>query len=328
MQLVLDTKGITVKKRNNCFHLKTDKHERLISPVRVSSIAVTSYCMLSTSAIMLAVQNGIPIYFLDALGKVKGRLWTGSFGGLSTLRRQQVYFRQKAQALDWVVGLFCTKIGRQNENLKHLKSYSKANRRLLEKTSEQLEKAIEQLKNLNGKALSEVSGSVLGIEGSAARAYWQAVAACMPTEFAFVERSRQPAHDRFNVLLNYMYGMLYGLVETALFAAGLDPYLGIFHADQHAKPTLSYDLIEPFRPWVDALLIEGSRKWEIKADFFEQTKGGLTLTKMGKAFIIPIFNNYWAERLLHNHKNVMRKAHIAREVYMLVDYLKEPIENL
>lgn len=226
MQLVLDTKGITVKKRNNCFHLKTDKHERLISPLRVSSIAVTSYCMLSTSAILLAVQNGIPIYFLDNFGKVKGRLWTGSFGGLSTLRRQQVHFRQQPNALEWVVGLFCLKIARQNENLTQLKKYSKTNKKLLEQTSEQLEKAILQLKTLKSDKLSEVSSSILGIEGSAARAYWQAVAACMPTKLTFSERSRQPAKDKFNVLLNYMYGMLYGLVETALFSAGLDPYLG------------------------------------------------------------------------------------------------------
>lgn len=42
--------------------------------------------------------------------------------------------------------------------------------------------------------------------------------------------------------------MLYSVVEAGLFTAGLDPYLGILHADAHKKPTLSFDLIEPFRP--------------------------------------------------------------------------------
>lgn len=56
--------------------------------------------------------------------------------------------------------------------------------------------------------------------------------------------------------LNYYYGMLYTIVEGALFAAELDPHLGILHIDTHNKPVLAFDLIEIFRPWVDALLIE------------------------------------------------------------------------
>ena len=42
--------------------------------------------------------------------------------------------------------------------------------------------------------------------------------------------------------------MLYAVVEGGLFASGLDPHLGILHADEYNKPTLAFDMIEPFRP--------------------------------------------------------------------------------
>lgn len=57
-----------------------------------------------------------------------------------------------------------------------------------------------------------------------------------------------PAFDAFNSLLNYLYGMLYVMVEMALVKAGIDPYMGILHADEYQKITMVYDCIEPYRP--------------------------------------------------------------------------------
>ena len=48
-------------------------------------------------------------------------------------------------------------------------------------------------------------------------------------------------------MLNYSYGVLYGRVERLLILAGLDPFIGFFHCDSYKKPSLVYDLIEPFR---------------------------------------------------------------------------------
>jgi len=35
-----------------------------------------------------------------------------------------------------------------------------------------------------------------------------------------------PAKDEFNAMLNYGYGMLYGMIERSVVVAGLDPYIG------------------------------------------------------------------------------------------------------
>jgi CRISPR-associated protein Cas1 len=41
-------------------------------------------------------------------------------------------------------------------------------------------------------------------------------------------------------------------MTVALFAAGLDPGIGLFHADEDGRPSLALDGIEPIRPYIEA----------------------------------------------------------------------------
>lgn len=53
-----------------------------------------------------------------------------------------------------------------------------------------------------------------------------------------------------NACLSYLYTLLVGEAVTACHAAGLEPQIGILHADKDRRPSLALDLIEEFRPWV------------------------------------------------------------------------------
>jgi CRISP-associated protein Cas1 len=177
--------------------------------------------------------------------------------------------------------------------------------------------------NYKNRPLDDVSEYLMGIEGNAAKCYWQAIAECMPVDFRFENRNRHPAEDAFNAAINYLYGILYTIVETAIFSVGLDPYLGIMHADQYNKPTLSYDLIEPFRPWVDRVVIEGILQDEVKQSFFEKKEDAVILSKLGKQYFIPKFNLFMAAVGEFQHTKTTRKNHVYRQVGELVDILNE-----
>ena len=78
-------------------------------------------------------------------------------------------------------------------------------------------------------------------------------------------------------MLNYGYGVLYGLVERASICAGLDPHIGFVHTDNYGKKPLVFDLLEPFRILADrtaVLLFTGRR---VKAEYFEPVPGGMAL---------------------------------------------------
>jgi CRISP-associated protein Cas1 len=93
------------------------------------------------------------------------------------------------------------------------------------------------------------SGDPTNEEGQAARLYWQQLFA--PLKFG---------RDRFglppNNLLNYGYAILRAAVARALVGSGLLPTLGIHHHNRYNAFCLADDLMEPYRPWVDRLVLE------------------------------------------------------------------------
>jgi len=57
-------------------------------------------------------------------------------------------------------------------------------------------------------------------------------------------------------LLNYGYSILRAITARAIVNAGLHPTLGIHHKNQYNGYCLADDLMEPYRPFVDAKVVE------------------------------------------------------------------------
>lgn len=309
MQLILDTKGLTLAKKNGIFHVFNDKSERVISPGKLSSIAITANVRLDASAVLLAVKHEIPILFFNRIGKVQAKLWNPYFGSIATLRRGQVNFAQLPEATAWILDLFELKTQGQIDNLQWIRQYHSKFGIQLGQTITTL-KANRRFDDFRGQLLSQCQKNIMGVEGALASAYWGALGKSIPRKFRFSKRSRRPALDHFNAVLNYLYGMLYSVVEGALFAVGLDPQLGLLHADAHTKPTLAFDLIEPFRPWIDQLLINACYEGKLLISHCSKNQYGIFLNKEGKAFIIPLFNDFLRETSSFLGQESTHKNHI------------------
>lgn len=132
-------------------------------------------------------------------------------------------------------------------------------------------------------------------EAVLSKRYWITRSDAMPLTWQFGYRSRRPATDGFNAVLNYLYGMLYTIVEQAIFAAGLDPHLGILHVDQYDAPTFAFDIIEPFRLAVDRLFVEQFITHQVEPTHFDQRGPEWYLNSAGKRLFIPLFNA-WLEK--------------------------------
>lgn len=101
------------------------------------------------------------------------------------------------------------------------------------------------------KWASEVkSGDSENMEARAAVYYWQ-------NAFPMVEsftRSREGVFP--NNLLNYGYAILRAVVARALVSSGLLTTLGIHHRNKYNAFCLADDVMEPYRPYVDRLVME------------------------------------------------------------------------
>lgn len=308
MQLVLDTKGLRVIKKDGVFHIIGEKGSKAISPAKLDSIAITANIMISSLAVALAIEHKIPILFFDRIGKAKARLWSPYFESIATLRRNQVRFADTPEATAWVADLFLLKLEAQVETLKFLRRRRSSVG--IGVTIAKIRADGRRFDNFRDSLLDECRQQMMGVEGNIARHYWQALGGGLPRAYRFQERSRRPAKDFFNAVLNYYYGMLYSVVEGAAFAAGLDPHLGLLHADEYNKPVLAFDLIEPFRPWVDRLLVEQALERKVDKAFFSKNQFGLFLNKHGKAYFIPLFNDFLRSKREYLNLESTVKNHI------------------
>ena len=209
-----------------------------------------------------------------------------------------------------MIDLFALKTEGQIDNLKYLSTHTTRLVTGINNNIKQIRQQARKFEDFREYLPEECRQNLMGIEGNIARLYWQSLGNTLPRKYTFQKRSRRPAEDWFNAAINYLYGMLYTVVEAGLFAAGLDPHLGILHADEYKKPTLAFDLIEPFRPWADRLLIEACWKNELQKTFFTKNQHGLFLNKEGKAFLIPLFNDYLRQTITYLEREAIVKNHI------------------
>jgi len=314
MQLVLDTNGLSLRKRNDAFWITAKEGRRLISPQRVSSIAVTADCLLSSAAIRLAARHSIPIYFYNGAGRPEARLWSPHFGSIARIRREQMKWAETPEATRWVIDLFKLKTAGQVQTLKLIRRRKRmgplgAKAGML---AEALPNDCNAMDAFDNKAISECRNQIMGIEGNMAKKYWAFVADSLPKEYHFSSRTRRPALDIFNAALNYLYGMLYHTVGQAALSAGLDTHLGVLHTDQYAKPTFVFDLIEPFRPWIDQALIMACLDQKLPLEATRPHKNGLWLNTEGKRFIIELYHECLGTKVRWRKRVLTRKNHMYR----------------
>ena len=98
------------------------------------------------------------------------------------------------------------------------------------------------------------SGDPDNYEARAAAYYWKNV---MPTKVRFF-RDRQGSPP--NNLLNYGYTILRTIVARALLCSGLLPTLGIHHHNRYNAYCLADDIMEPYRPYVDMIVLDIGNK--------------------------------------------------------------------
>lgn len=93
------------------------------------------------------------------------------------------------------------------------------------------------------------SGDPDNLEGRAAAYYWKN----MFLEVDGFTRDREGVPP--NNLLNYGYAILRAVVARSLVASGLLPTLGIHHHNRYNAYCLADDIMEPYRPYVDELVV-------------------------------------------------------------------------
>ncbi len=289
MQLVINSLGAALRKQGDRILVRAGDRELAVSAHKVESILVATGVSLTSDVLQLASDHNIDVVFLDRFGDPYGRFWQNRMGSTAAIRRRQIEVSDGPEGLELVRGWVEGKLRNQLEFLEELAGRRPGAEADFQSSIAGVRECLERLRGLVG-GVDERRATVMGLEGAAGRAYFVCLGRLVPEAYRFEGRSRQPAKDGFNAMLNYTYGVLYSLVEKACICAGLDPYVGLLHTDNYGKKSLVYDLIEPFRILGDrtALLLFTGRR--VKAEYFEPVPGGMALSAAGRAALLESFN--------------------------------------
>ncbi len=291
-----------------------------MSADKVESILITTSATITTDAIKFAVESNIDIVFLDHFGDPYGRVWHSKLGSTTLIRRRQLEVAEQKKGFELARGWIEIKMNNQIDFLKDLKKNRPEQRAELDEHISNIESMKAQLLELDG-TLEEKRGSIMGIEGMASRYYFDALSFIMSEKWKFQGRSRNPAVDGFNCLLNYGYGVLYSMVEKACIISGLDPYVGFMHTDNYNKKSLVFDLIELYRIHADRTVVNLFSKRQIKEEYFETIPNGLSLNKDGKAVLIQSLNETLDQSMNYNGRNVKIRNILEHDCHKIANSL-------
>ena len=133
-----------------------------------------------------------------------------------------------------------------------------------------------------------------------------------------------------NAALSYAYSLLLGECTAALFAAGLEPSLGVLHASTDKRPSLSLDLMEEFRPLlVDRTVVSLLRSHRLRPEHASPSDDGkgVWLNREGKKALVdgyeatlqrrvkgalPGFSGTW-RRHIHHSAQLLGRAIMERD---------------
>jgi CRISPR-associated protein Cas1 len=320
MQLVINTYGSYLRKSGDCFLVKTDDKVYEVSAKKVDSIMITTSAYLSTDALKFAIENNIDVIFLDEFGDPYGRVWHSKLGSTVLIRRKQLEINATNEGLELAKEWVVRKLDNQMDFLKRLSRPREDKVEKLEESVKGLAEKRERLSSLTG-TVDERRGTIMALEGAAGRIYFDSLSYVMPERFKFDGRSRNPARDEFNALLNYAYGVLYSLVEKACIIAGLDPYIGFLHTDNYNKKSLVFDLIEMFRVFAEETVVYLFSGRKVKVEYFDEVKGGYTLNKEGKAVLIEALNRTLDETIRYKGRNIQKRNIIQFESHSIANRL-------
>jgi CRISPR-associated protein Cas1 len=272
-----------------------EKHKVRIGDT--SHVALFGAVQISTQAVQDLCDREIPVVYLSSGGWFYGITHGMDHKNVELRRRQFAAAESPDHALQIAKRLVGVKI-------KNCRTLIRRN------ASEPPGRTLGRLKELVGSSEDASSmESLLGIEGTAARVYFEAYGELLkpPKEdgstalsFDFEGRNRRPPKDPVNALLSLGYALLAKDLTIVLQSVGFDPYLGFYHQPRYGRPALALDLMEEFRPLiVDSVVLSAVNTGAVKLSDFIQRGGAVTLTSAGRGKFLRAYERRMDEEISH-----------------------------
>jgi len=310
--LLLTTHGTRLGKVKEMFKVNLPGLERIeeVFPAEiVEEIVVECAASISTSAIDLAAKYAIPILFCkenDIIGCLHPLIGHGSIN----VRREQIRAYDDYRGVEFIKKLLTKASKNKVEIIKNAirrQEIPHEEKGQIEQIASGINLLIEKLE-LNATRIEECRNTFFAIEAEITKRYFNCMELIIKNYLGFRGRTRRPARDPINALLNYGYAVLSSQIHKAVIIAGLEPYAGFLHTDRSGRVSFVLDLIEIFRqPIIDKIVWKMANIRIIKEQNFIEEKGVRLKEEIKKKFLEEIYNKIRKENVKYEGKKTSMK---------------------
>lgn len=240
------------------------------APGELDRVLLFGQVQVTTQAMALLLQHAVHVAFFSSSGRYRGQL-VGPEGGSVYLRlAQHARHADLPFRLAFSRSLVADKCRAARTQVRRYARNHPEVATEMDRAAGALDLALDRLEEVDG------DDALRGVEGAAAAAYFAAFDRMVRPPFRFERRSKHPAHNPPNALLNLGYVLLANEIASRLEAAGFDPRIGYFHGLRYGRASLALDLLEPHRtPVIDRLTLSLLNRRVFAPTDFEERGGDL-----------------------------------------------------
>jgi CRISPR-associated protein Cas1 len=299
--LYVQAQGAVLKLDHDAVRVDVDGELRLRVPLlRLASIVAFGQVTITSFLIERCAEDGRSIVWLDRRGRFKARIEGPTRGNVLLRQAQYRAADDPVRTLEIARRVVVAKLHNSRALVMRAArdTDEPAGVATLARVGERLARAIERTGAAPGVA------ELRGIEGDAARAYFEAVAVMIRAprdHFPFDGRTKRPPRDRTNALMSFLYALWLAECTAALEGVGLDPQVGYLHVVRPGRPALALDVLEEYRAAAaDRLALRLINRRQLRPEHFEDLVGGsVNLTEDGRRIVIQAFQERKLEEVQH-----------------------------
>jgi CRISPR-associated protein Cas1 len=221
---------------------------------RLFALFISGHICLTSGLMERAQKFGFTIIFMTYTMRVYA-IFPARAEGNVLLRRKQYNYDK----FDIAAHVTANKIHNQNLLLKEQRHKSENERKVIQQLSKYEETVLKANQSIH---------EIMGTEGISAKLYFQTLFA----DCNWTARRPRVKHDSLNCLMDIGYTLLFNIVDALLEMYGFDTYVGILHREFFHRKSLACDLVEPFRPIVDACLVKAYHLGQIHEEDFSKVE--------------------------------------------------------
>lgn len=215
--------------RYNNMNIRKNESLKQVNISEIGVLIIESTSVSITSALLSELmKNKIKVIFCDETHNPKSEL-IPYYGGYDSSERikSQIFWDDEIKESLWTL-IVSEKIRKQMEVLKYFN--------------------IKEYKLLENYMFQVEHFDLTNREGHAAKVYFNSLFG--------VNFNRDDKENVINMALDYGYSILLSLFNREVVSNGYITNIGLFHRNKFNPFNLSCDLMEPFRPLVDKLVVE------------------------------------------------------------------------